>query len=351
MRVLKYIVLSAILLQGCHPSQKIDEKTLYLDYDPGGSTIGVTCSGELLTLFQFSDSLYKPLFFPVNTIDGIPVTRGYPFDPRPYESMDHPHQSGLWFNYGDINGIDFWNNSLAISQNQKQHYGHIATDSVFIDENRGNGCGFTAYNTWIDGSGVAMMTEKAIYRFEIRDHFWTLTRCCVLYPLKEIHFNDNKEGLFAIRLAHEFRSDFHTPQVTLNGNLQPGTEEEGEDMGKNGRYVASNGKEGDAVWGTSAKWVSVSAVVDGDSICVAIFDHPQNFGFPAFWHARNYGLFAVNNLARQAYNKALPPQSLDLNKGDSISFIHRILIKSSGFLDFQTTDSLYQQFSTFKFPL
>ena len=42
---------------------------------------------------------------------GTLVTRGFPLDPRPGERVDHPHHVGLWFNYGDVNGVDFWNNS------------------------------------------------------------------------------------------------------------------------------------------------------------------------------------------------------------------------------------------------
>lgn len=38
---------------------------------------------------------------------GKVITRGYPMNPRPFERMDHPHHVGLWFNFGDVNGLDF----------------------------------------------------------------------------------------------------------------------------------------------------------------------------------------------------------------------------------------------------
>jgi hypothetical protein len=49
--------------------------------------------------------------YPLIADGGITVTRGYPLEPRPGERVDHPHHAGLWFNYGEVNGFDFWNNS------------------------------------------------------------------------------------------------------------------------------------------------------------------------------------------------------------------------------------------------
>ena len=33
---------------------------------------------------------------------------------------------------------------------------------------------------------------------------------------------------------------------------------------------------------------------------IAILDHPANPGFPTYWHARGYGLFAANPLGQKA---------------------------------------------------
>ena len=63
------------------------------------------CSGQAL-----NDNMEKPVLYPLNSSSGIPVTRGFPIDPKPNERIDHPHQTGMWFNYGNVNGLDFWNN-------------------------------------------------------------------------------------------------------------------------------------------------------------------------------------------------------------------------------------------------
>ena len=67
--------------------------------------------------------------------------------------------------------------------------------------------------------------------------------------------------------------------------------------------VDADGRTGMAhVWGKRSNWVDYTAELDGESLGVAIFDHPQNPRHPTYWHARDYGLFALNPLARNAFD-------------------------------------------------
>src|SRR5690606_8070194 len=75
--------------------------------------VDVRVDGTPFTSYIWPASAKKPTLFPILTASGAPVTRGYPLDPRPGERTDHPHQIGLWLNYGQVNGIDFWGNSDA----------------------------------------------------------------------------------------------------------------------------------------------------------------------------------------------------------------------------------------------
>ena len=45
-----------------------------------------------------------------------------------------------------------------------------------------------------------------------------------------------------------------------------------------------------------------------DVVALAILDHPSNPGFPPYWHARGYGLYAVNNLGQNAFD---PKQNIE----------------------------------------
>ena len=65
------------------------------------------------------------MLYPCARANGTLVTRGFPLEPRPGERVDHPHHVGLWFNYGDVNGVDFWNNTEALSPAERAKMGSI----------------------------------------------------------------------------------------------------------------------------------------------------------------------------------------------------------------------------------
>src|SRR5215510_724003 len=76
--------------------------------------VDVLIDGRPFTSYIWPTSLKKPVLYPLRTAKGTLVTRGFPLDPRPGERVDHPHHVGLWLNHGNVNGLDFWNNSDAI---------------------------------------------------------------------------------------------------------------------------------------------------------------------------------------------------------------------------------------------
>ena len=79
-----------------------------------------------------------------------------------------------------------------------------------------------------------------------------------------------------------------------------------DNTGVTGKYLSSEGKEGDAVWSTRAKWTLLGGEIEGKPVTVAILDHPSNVGYPTHWHARGYGLFAANPLGDSQFTKAKP---------------------------------------------
>src|SRR4051812_22417045 len=83
---------------------------------------------QLFTSFLYPDTLEKPVLYPVHAANGAVVTRGYPIHPVAGDPTDHPHHLGIWFNFENVNGLDFWNNSFAIKDKSK--YGWIKTDRL-----------------------------------------------------------------------------------------------------------------------------------------------------------------------------------------------------------------------------
>ena len=58
--------------------------------------------------------------------------------------------------------------------------------------------------------------------------------------------------------------------------------------------------------------MTLSGVVEGDSVAIAILDHPQNVGFPTYWHARDYGLFAANPFGQAVFSEGAETLSFSL---------------------------------------
>ena len=63
-----------------------------------------------------------------------------------------------------------------------------------------------------------------------------------------------------------------------------------------------------------------------DTLSVLIIDHPNNPGYPTYWHARGYGLFAANPLGQKIFSKEKQTMNFRLEKGKSVVFRYRIVI-------------------------
>ena len=92
--------------------------------------VDVFIDGQPFTSYVWPEVLTKPVLYPLRSAQGTIVTRGFPLDPRPGERVDHPHHAGLWFNYGDVNGVDFWNNSTALSPEERRKMGSIVQRGI-----------------------------------------------------------------------------------------------------------------------------------------------------------------------------------------------------------------------------
>jgi hypothetical protein len=99
-----------------------------------------------------------------------------------------------------------------------------------------------------------------------------------------------------------------------------------------GMYYSSGGAKGDLVWSTSGKWVMLTGKKEGKEITIGMFDHPANVGYPAYWHARGYGLFAVNPLGRKIFSNGKEELNFSLAPGRSVTFRYRVVVHSGAAL-------------------
>src|SRR5215475_5893047 len=108
-------------------------KGIQLVVDSNNRKVDVLVDGQPFTSYVYPATLKKPVLFPLRTAEGELVTRSFP--PGPGERTDHPHHVGLWFNYGNVSGIDFWNNSDAIKPQDQNKMGTIVHHSVIAARN------------------------------------------------------------------------------------------------------------------------------------------------------------------------------------------------------------------------
>jgi hypothetical protein len=291
--------------------------------------VDVLVDGKPFTSYIYPTTLKKPTLYPLRTASGALVTRGFPMEPRPGERVDHPHQVGLWFNHGDVNGLDFWNNSDAIPAARAAKMGTILHRAVRHAEG-GQGEGTLEVTAeWVDHQGKALLREDTRFVFRAADGLRAVDRITTLTALTQpVTFTDNKEGLIGMRVARALEQPSTAPEVFTDANGHATTVPVLNNDGVTGRYKSSEGLEGDAVWGTRGRWTVLSGVVAGGPVTLAMLDHPKNVGFPTYWHARGYGLFAANPLGRKVFSNGKEELNFRLAPGEPTTFRHRVLILS-----------------------
>jgi len=291
--------------------------------------VDVLIDGKLFTSYIYPDSLEKPVLYPINTAGGNTITRGWPLAPRPGERIDHPHHIGLWFNYGDVNGLDFWNNSSAVPADKKDKFGHIVHRSIKTAQNGANEGVLEVELDWVDHEGKVLLTEHTKFVFSGEEGQRSIDRIATLTAAnEEVKFTDNKEGMLAIRVARELEHPSDKPELFTDASGKVTDVPTMNNEGITGNYKSSEGVEGHDVWGTRANWVSLSGTIKEEKVEVVILDNPTNPGFPTYWHARGYGLFAANPLGQKAMSEGKEELNFKLDKGQSATFKYKVQIYS-----------------------
>jgi hypothetical protein len=67
---------------------------------------------------------------------------------------------------------------------------------------------------------------------------------------------------------------------------------------------------------------------DGKHITIAMIDNPGNLGYPTYWHARGYGLFALNPLGRAIFSNGKEALNFSLKPQASVTFRYRVVVAS-----------------------
>jgi hypothetical protein len=294
---------------------------------PSQHKVIVKVNNQPFTEFTYSDTLEKPILYPIYAPDGQIITRGFPIVPRAGEPTDHPHHIGLWMNYENVNGLDFWNNSYAIPSDKKNMYGWIRTNGIVQAKNGDKG--ILEYKAdWTDQQKNILLKESTTFIFCANAEERIIDRITTLTAQQDVLFKDAKDGFLGLRVAHELElpSKDERQFIDDKGNITKIAANN--NSGVTGNYLTSEGKTGDSAWSTKAKWCMLYGKIKEDTISIAIIDNPKNPGYPTYWHARGYGLFAANPLGQKIFSNGKQELNFSLKKGKSVTFRYRIVIAS-----------------------
>ncbi|MDR1860885.1 MAG: PmoA family protein [Bacteroidales bacterium] len=286
--------------------------------------VDVYLGGSFFTAFLYPENMEKAVLFPILSPQGKPVTRGYPLKPRSFERTDHPHHVGLWFNFGDVNGLDYWNNSFAVTEDKKKNYGSIVTTGIVAKRPRVGQ--LQVVSEWQNSAHKACLRENTTYTFSGNAKMRCIVRKATLHALETVTFTENKEGMLGLRVARTFEEPDSKPAVFTDANGIETTVSAVNDADANGIYRNREGLVGAEVWGKRSQWVALRADNGGEITTIVIIDHPKNPNYPAWSHARGYGLFAINSLGGRAFDKNTDMVKITMNPGDELTFSYQIII-------------------------
>lgn len=238
----------------------------------------------------------KPILWPVLSPSGKPVTRAYPMGEAPNERKDHIHQRSIWFTHGDVNGVSYWH---------EMDGGGTIRHREFVKVQGGETAVITTRNDWVGPDGQKVCEDERTLTFgrdgENRWIDFDITLKATDGPVK---FGDTKEGTMGVRVWE-----------TLKVDAKQG-----------GKIVNSNGQIDKDAWGKQASWVDYFGPVQGETLGIAMLNHPSSFRYPTYWHVRTYGLFAANPFGvRDFKNDKTLDGSYTLKPGEPISLHYRLI--------------------------
>lgn len=270
------------------------QPTLTVERTDDGAAVKI--DGELFTHY-LTRSGSKPVLWPVIGPTGHPVTRSYPVgDLQEHEREDHIHHRSFWFTHGDVNGVDFW----LEPRNENQEHGVIEHQEFTRLEGDGSTAVIATRNHWINGKTGEKICEDEQHLTFGSDgtNRWVDYMIILKATDGDVTFGDTKEGTFGVRVAGTMKVD--------------------KELG--GHIINSEGQTNRGAWGRAADWVDYTGPVDGETVGVAMFSHPENFRHPCRWHVRTYGLFTANPFGKSQFPEGEPEQgAYTIDAGESLT--------------------------------
>src|SRR4029078_7749911 len=230
---------------------------------------------------------------------------------------------------GAASGLDFGTTSAAIPAEQAPKMGTIYHRKILSAKSGADKGELTVETAWMTHDNTQLLRETTTFVFRGGADSRTIDRITTLTALdQKVVFKDSKEAFFGMRVRRELEQPADKPEVFTDASGKATAVPVLDNTGVTGKYVSSEGKEGDAVWSTRGKWTLLGGTVEGEPVTLAILDHPSNVGYPTHWQARGDAVFGANPLADRQLNE---PRDFNytLEPGKSVTFRYRVLILSA----------------------
>jgi hypothetical protein len=290
--------------------------------------INVIIGGKPFTTYYFNPAVAKPYFMPLRSAQGTIITRGFPIGNTVPPEHEHdrnlePHQRPMYFGHGNVDGIDFWGEALWPKWSDGTVFGRTVLDKIEQVQAGADSGTIRALFRLVGPKGRVIADESQAFVFR-GDQDTRMIDCEIIITANhgaDVTMGDTKEGSFAIRVVKEL----YSPP---------------------GHMVNSEGGVGEKqIWGKRASWVDYYGKVGDEELGVAIFDSPKSFRHPTYWHARGYGLFAVNPFGiREFTGDNNNDGSWTIPLGKSLTLRYRVFIHHGDYKQAHVAEA-YQRYA------
>jgi hypothetical protein len=279
----------------------------------GTDSVAIQVAGKPFSMLHFGKEARKPYLHPLLSVSGgpDPVTRGFPVDPLPGDSTDHPNHRGLFIGAEEVNGQDFLDNEPSVTTPDK---GTIAFQKLLeVKEGEESGTlSFLAH--WINHDGKLLLVERRTMIFYSKSKNIRMFDIDTELEAKEpITINDHQSAIIGLRLGLGF--DTHYDGFVVN---------------------AAGGINEEGVRGRRSPWLVWFGTTSGEGrVAVAMFDHPANLNYPCRWQVRDKGLLMANPFGGKIFAKFDPTAANEnaaytMKPGEKLRLRYRIMIYNAG---------------------
>ncbi len=268
-----------------------------IELEEGKETINVKLEEKVFATYHFGESVVSPFLNPVIGPNGESLLREL-FDKAEPPDHDHIHHRGILVAHGDVNGVDNWSEEEGHGFIRHNSFREITSGPVYGK--------IVAENSWVSKKEKKVLTEIRQMKFYNISGVRVIDFEIIFRASEgEVTFGDTKEGgIISVRVATAMRGD------------------------RKGKIENSYGAIGETEsWGKRASWCDYSGPLGSEVVGLAVFDHPDNFRYPTYWHVRDYGLMTANPFALSYYHddkNRNGSHTLEANK--ELKFSYRVYI-------------------------